>query len=137
VEASYRRVTMMDTMPDEPRYLMNGTPFSSFEDLTDTIEQICAAKDNDSAPTEKKLKSDASTKSLLPKEIVEKIAMYFTVTKLDPCKTRVLGCSSSSNQHDLKECLVDSSSSWWISAYGSLENGTCFTCICSMDLTIV
>lgn len=103
---------------------MNGTPFSSFEDLTDAIEHIFTEKDGDSSATEKKFKSGASTKSQLPKEIVEKIAMYFTVAKLDPCKTRVLGCSSSSMQHDLKECLVNSSSSWWISAYGSFENGT-------------
>eukprot|EP00536_Pseudo-nitzschia_multiseries_P017139 jgi/Psemu1/292870/fgenesh1_pg.1398_\ len=112
----------------KPRYLMNGTPFSSLENLTKIIEALFQARDSASALMEREEQTiravaKQSVTSSLPPEIVRNIAMYFTVKKIDPSMTRALCCSSSANHHELKQCLVDSTSSWWISSYGSFENG--------------
>merc|ERR1711865_4916 len=60
---------------------------------------------------------------LPPQEIIQNIALYFTVTKLDPSETRAIACSSSTKQHKLQQCLIDSKSSWWISSMGSFRKG--------------
>mmetsp|Transcript_29142 Transcript_29142/g.78862 ORF Transcript_29142/g.78862 Transcript_29142/m.78862 type:complete len:123 (+) Transcript_29142:170-538(+) len=118
----------MTTTDDEQRHLMNGTSFTSLEHLTNFIKSMYQTRDNESQQTGRDdQRSRSVTKqsvvSLLPPEIVRNIAIYFTVKKLDPSKTRVLRCSSSSNHYELRECLVDSTSSWWISSFGSFDNG--------------
>mmetsp|Transcript_23210 Transcript_23210/g.54777 ORF Transcript_23210/g.54777 Transcript_23210/m.54777 type:complete len:125 (-) Transcript_23210:1501-1875(-) len=120
----------MTTTDDEQHHLMNGTSFTSLEHLTNIIKSMYQTRDNESQQTGRddqrsRSVTQQSVVSLLPPEIVRNIAMYFTVKKLDPSKTRVLRCSSSSssNHHELRECLVDSTSSWWISSFGSFDNG--------------
>mmetsp|Transcript_15760 Transcript_15760/g.34112 ORF Transcript_15760/g.34112 Transcript_15760/m.34112 type:complete len:143 (-) Transcript_15760:440-868(-) len=107
--------TTCDEHEDEPRFLKNGRPFSSRKDLTKTIEQLFRAgvdydddDDDDGVP-------ESLIVSLLPPEIVGRIANYFTVMRLDPCKTRALNCSSS----------LDSDSSWRMSAGGSFQKRVC------------
>ena len=151
---------------EQQRFLVNGTPFSSYQDLTtmigklkpkkttktnnvakttnnnimkrekrrrqhpdndkdkdqdqdqDQLTTVLTSNNNESLPS-------SSSLPLLPNEIIRDIAIYFTVKKLDPTKTRAIGCSSSSSElHELKECLIDSSSSWWISSIheGSFHN---------------
>lgn len=151
---------------EQERFLVNGTPFSSYQDLTTMIGKLKpkkTTKTNNIAKTtnnsimkrEKRRRQHpdndkdkdqdqdqdqlttvltsnnneslpSSSLPLLPNEIIRDIAIYFTVKKLDPTKTRAIGCSSSSSElHELKECLIDSSSSWWISSIneGSFHNG--------------
>jgi hypothetical protein len=142
---------------EQQRFLVNGTPFSSYQDLTTMIGKLKpkkTTKTNNKAKTtkdsimkrEKRQRQDhdkdqdqltktltlnnneslPSSLPLLPNEIIRDIAIYFTVKKLDTTKTRAIGCSSSSSErHELKECLIDSSSSWWISSIneGSFHNG--------------
>ena len=130
-------IIMADNADDEPRFLINGTPFSSYQDLTNVIEKLFQADNNESSATKsgkRPRRPQLSTLSLLPPEIVRNIATYFTVKKLDPSKTRALSCSSSSKQHNLRECLVDSPSTWWISSYGSFQNGACVcVCVCVLE----
>jgi len=111
-------------MIDEQRYLINGTSFSSYEDLTNMIGKLKPKRGKRQRQLQYSIyANESSSKKLLP-EIIRNIASYFTVTKLDPAKTRAVGCSSSSRQHEkLKECLDDSTSSWWISSIGSFQNG--------------
>lgn len=89
---------------DEQRFLVSGTPFSSYDELTTTLRNVLFTK-------------------LPPQEIIQTIALYFTVTKLDSSETRAIACSSSTKQHKLQQCLIDSISSWWISSMGSFRKG--------------
>lgn len=89
---------------DEQRFLVSGTPFSSYDELTTTLRNVLFTK-------------------LPPQEIIQNIALYFTVTKLDSSETRAIACSSSTKQHKLQQCLIDSISSWWISSMGSFRKG--------------
>ena len=88
---------------DEQRFLVSGTPFASnYDELTTTLRNVL---------------------KLPPQEIIQNIALYFTVTKLDSSETRAIACSSSTKQHKLQQCLIDSKSSWWISSMGSFRKG--------------
>jgi hypothetical protein len=78
-----------------------------------------------SSNNESSSSSSSSSLLVLPNEIIRNIAIYFTVKKLESSNTRAIGCSSSSEHHELKACLIDSKSSWWISSMneGSFRNG--------------
>jgi hypothetical protein len=91
---------------DEPRFLMQGLGFASYQVLVNLIWKIGRGQHK-----------------AMPPEIVRHIATFFTTKRLDPNKSRALTCSSSSGQYSLDECLVDSENSWWISSFGSFRNG--------------
>jgi len=106
---------------EEPRYLMNGTPFGSYGELIDFIGKLKPRKGSLEQQENADLRK--SQPGVFPAELVEAIASYFTVRKLDPNQTVAIGCSSSSNQYPLKECLHETDSTWWISAIGSFRKG--------------
>lgn len=116
-------MTAENSWDNEQRYLINGTPFSSYEDLTNMIGKLKPKRRKRQRQLQHSTYANESTSEKLLPEIIRNIAVYFTVKKLDPSKTRAIGCSSSSKQHELKECLDDSTSSWWISSIGSFQNG--------------
>jgi hypothetical protein len=91
---------------EEPRFLLQGCGFDSYQDLVFLIAIIAKSSD-----------------TTFPPEIVRNISNFFTTKHLDSSKTRALRCSSTSGQHSLDQCLVDTENSWWISARGSLRNG--------------
>ena len=98
--------TMMNSADDdEQRFLVSGTSFNNFDELTTTLRNLLLCT------------------KLPPQEIIQNIALYFTVTKLDSSETRAIACSSSTKQHKLQQCLIDSKSSWWISSMGSFRKG--------------
>jgi hypothetical protein len=94
----------------ETRFLLQGCGFDSFADLVCLVARVGKSSDNNT--------------NTFPPEIVRNIVNFFTTTHLDSRKTRALKCSSTSGQHSLDQCLVDTENSWWISANGSLRNGT-------------
>jgi len=116
-------MTAENSWDNKKRYLINGTPFSSYEDLTNMIGKLKPKRRKRQRQLQHSTYANESTSEKLLPEIIRNIAVYFTVKKLDPSKTRAIGCSSSSKQHELKECLDDSTSSWWISSIGSFQNG--------------
>lgn len=102
-----RAKVMVDDNHDEPRFLLQGCGFDSYQELVILIARIANSSD-----------------ITFPSEIVRNIVHFFTTKRLDSNKTRALRCSSTSGQHSLDECLVDTENSWWISANGSFRNGT-------------
>lgn len=59
----------------------------------------------------------------LPPEILHKIAHFFTVKPVVSSDVQVTRASSSSEQHPLQAALDDGTSTWWISAPGSMTRG--------------
>lgn len=89
------------------RFLMRNSGYSSYQALTQLITKIVSK----------------TQKQTVPQEIIRKIAIFFTTKRLDPKQTRAVRASSALGQYSLDQCLVDSDTSWWISAPGSFRNG--------------
>jgi hypothetical protein len=92
----------------KPRFLMQESGYPSYQVLTRTIGTIVDSKIQNKT---------------IPPEIIRSIAVFFTTRRLDPKETEAIRASSTSGQYSLDQCLVDSESSWWISAFGSFRNG--------------
>lgn len=105
VTAATKRAKIVDDN-DEPRFLLQGCEFDSYQDLVFLIARIVKSRNK-----------------TFPPEIMRNIANFFTTKRLNPSRTRALRCSSTTAQHSLDQCLVDTENSWWISADGSLRNG--------------
>jgi hypothetical protein len=61
--------------------------------------------------------------SLLPPEIIHKIAQFFTVQPVVSTDVEAMVASSTSGQHPISAALDESEATWWISEPGSMTRG--------------
>ena len=60
---------------------------------------------------------------VLPKEIIHKIAHFFTIEKVVSSEVVAVRASSSNGRHPLQESLTTNKNTWWISAFGNMPRG--------------
>lgn len=115
---------------DENKVLMNGIPFSTFDELVAFLVNNLKVPTTDHHQTVTvtacgggPAATTTNEQTAVPVEIARNVGSWFTIRPVDPTCVRATRCSSSmSQQCDLSKCLEDNERTWWISGIDSFQS---------------